>query len=66
MFTSYRLLLWMLACFTFFQPSVAAGTKSRIVFHTLNTLALARLDPIIAPGNMSQQSVSSSLNLHVA
>lgn len=46
----------LLACFAILAPVDASS--DRIVFHTLKTLALARMDPIISPGNMSQQYVS--------
>jgi hypothetical protein len=35
---------------------------SRIVFHTLEALAYARIDPIIAPGKISQQCVVLLMN----
>lgn len=51
----------LLACFAVLAPVNASS--DRIVFHTLKTLALARMDPIISPGNMSQQYVSYFLTL---
>ena len=58
MFSHSLIITLILACCAVLSPVNA--DSDRIVFHTLKTLALARMDPIISPGNMSQQWVKLS------